>query len=207
MEGILTETIDEQFFNQTLIEFRNAGYDKLNLKILELFQIFNKYDDLNEIKIKVAALNKIYSTQILNITPVVINILESVDGKCENFSDHELAELIDKISKVKRTQKNGDVKYVKYISFSSKYIHFLSNFKMPIYDSYVYFMIRKYQKLNNKIIKCQPPENYVSFFKIFNEFKTDYGLEKYSNYEIDKFLWQQGNQLKKANAEKTKFVN
>ena len=39
------------------------------------------------------------------------------------------------------------------------------------------------------------PRNFKEFYETFEKFKIDLGLENYSNYDIDKFLWQYGKNL------------
>ena len=75
-------------------------------------------------------------------------------------------------------------------------MHFFSGHKTPIYDSYIWIIIKGYlgQK-NNKKISFTNPSNFKEFYSTFIIFKKEFRLEKYSNYEIDKFLWQYGKKL------------
>ncbi|MGB5031921.1 MAG: hypothetical protein WBO76_07400, partial [Saprospiraceae bacterium] len=36
------------------------------------------------------------------------------------------------------------------------------------------------------------PADYSEFFQLFNKFKAEFNLGKFSNFEIDKFLWHSG---------------
>lgn len=193
----MLKEINEDFIEEILQEFNQNGNDDLNRKLSDLFKYFNNFSDKNEIKIKVAALNKIYSTSIIYIEPVIEKIAKEINFETKNYCELDFVNLVDKISNVSWQNDLTGKKYSrKYLSFASKYIHFLSNFQTPIFDSYIFLMIKEYQKLNGKKIPSSNPTTYVDFYKIFEEFKQDFKLEKYSNYKIDKFLWQYAKNLK-----------
>lgn len=193
---VILEFPEENFIKDILKEFDDNGNNDLNIKLLELFEIFNDFSNCNEVKIKVAALNKIYSTGILNIDPVIEKILSEIHFETKNFKEYEFVELVDKIAKISWIDKKGKNQNRKNLSFSSKYIHFLSGFKTPILDSYILELIKEYQKTNGKKISFSNSKGYLEFYQIFEEFKKDFNLQRYSNYEIDKFLWQYAKNLK-----------
>lgn len=195
-KNIFQSEINDNLIRETLEKFGENGNNELNNTILKLFKTFNNYSDGHEVRIKVSALNKIYSTSIIHLEPVIKIILKEINFSTENYCEEDFAKLVDKISNVSWEDKEGKIYNRKYLSFSSKYIHFLSGFKTPIFDSYIFLMIKKYQKLNGKKIPYSNPKTYLEFYKMFEEFKTDFKLEKYSNYEIDKFLWQLAKNLK-----------
>ena len=171
--------------------------NELNLNLLKLFKTFNDDKNKYDVLIKVASLNKIYSTAIVNINPVVKQINEiSRLTETNPKTITEYVELVDKISKVNWKNNKGENFERNNLSFSSKYVHFLSDYKTPIYDSYIWIIIKGYlgQK-NNQKISFENPKNFKEFYKVFDKFKKDLDLEHYSNYEIDKFLWQYGKKL------------
>jgi hypothetical protein len=187
----------EEFINEILEIYAQEEGNELNENLLKLFKTFendkNKYDVL----IKVASLNKIYSTAITNINPVVEQILKVTN---ENQKPNELNDFIsfvDKISRVEWTNKKGKTFKRNNLSFASKYVHFLSEYKTPIYDSYIWIVIKGYlgQKNTKERISFKNPENFNEFYSTFEKFKKEMNLEEYSNYEIDKFLWQYGKTL------------
>ena len=171
--------------------------NELNENLLKLFKTFDDNKNKYNVLIKVASLNKIYSTAIVNINPVVGQIIKiSSSAKSKPKTLAEYIELVDKISKINWTNSKGKKFERNNLSFSSKYVHFLSDYKTPIYDSYIWIIIKGYlgQK-NNENISFENPTNFEEFYIIFEKFKTDLGLEHYSNYDIDKFLWQYGKNL------------
>lgn len=187
------EKPSKEFIAETFKLFSYGGGDELNDNLIKLFQTFN--DDRNKfhVLIKVAALNKIYSTAITNINPVVEKIVE-VSNENQNFkSINEYVELVDKISKIKWVNNKENSFERNNLSFASKYVHFVSGYETPIYDSYIWIVINGYlgQK-NNEKISFKNPKSYREFYDTFEKFKKDLDLEKYTNYQIDKFLWQYG---------------
>ena len=48
---------------------------------------------------------------------------------------------------------------------------------------------------NNQKITFKNPKSYREFYDTFEKFKKDLDLEKYTNYQIDKFLWQYGKSM------------
>ena len=171
--------------------------NELNENLLKLFKTFNDDKKKYDVLIKVASLNKIYSTAIVNINPVVKQINEiSRLAESNPKTITEYVELVDKISRVNWTNSKGENFERNNLSFASKYVHFLSDYKMPIYDSYIWIIIKGYlgQK-NNEKISFENPKNFKEFYTVFEKFKIDLDLEHYSNYDIDKFLWQYGKNL------------
>jgi len=186
----------KSFIKVTLENYEIIEGNELNNKLQKLFNEFrdntNKYDVL----IKVAALNKIYSTAITNITPVVdqINKIATVEVNLKSLDSY--ISFVDKISKIKWTNGRNNTFSRNNLSFASKYVHFISDRQIPIYDSYIWIIIKGYlgQKNRNKI-SFGNPIDYQEFYKTFCEFKRMFDLEKYSNYDIDKFLWTYGRTL------------
>lgn len=186
----------EEFIAEILKLYSIEEGDELNDKLLKLFKTFN--DDKNKfnVLIKVAALNKIYSTAIVNINPVVEQIIKISSTESNPKTIIEYIAFVDKISKVNWTNDKGKCFERNNLSFSSKYVHFLSNFQIPIYDSYIWIIINGYLgQRNNEKISFENPKNFKEFYETFEKFKRDLGLEMYSNYSIDKFLWQYGREL------------
>lgn len=187
--------ITDEFIEEILKEYSLIEGDELNQKLLKLFQYFS--DDTNkfDVLIKVASLNKIYSTAITNINPVV----EKINETAKNYNLYKTPDyvnFVDKISIVKWKNDKGEEYERNNLSFASKYTHFLSNYEMPIYDSYIWIVIKGYLGQNNhEKLSFTIPKNYVEFYLTFTEFKKTFNLENYSNYKIDKFLWTYGRKM------------
>ena len=133
---------------------------------------------------------------ITNINPVVNQItkISSENHKLEKIED--FINYVDKISRIEWTNEKDENFKRNNLSFASKYVHFLSHKKIPIYDSYIWIVIKGYlgQKNNAKIIFSNP-KDYLEFYATFCEFKNAFNLGNYSNYQIDKFLWFYGRTL------------
>lgn len=183
----------KEFVLKILQLYSKEEGDELNDNLLKLFQTFENDKDKFNVLIKVAALNKIYSTAITNINPVVGQIINVSSSYQSLKTINEYVNFVDKIAVVKWTNNKGKSFERNNLSFASKYVHFLSGFETPIYDSYIWIIIKGYlgQK-NNKKVSFKTPKNYKEFYAIFEMFKREFCLENYSNYKIDKFLWQYG---------------
>ena len=186
----------DKFITEILDEYSYLEEDELNGKLLKLFKEFNDDKNKFDVLIKVASLNKIYATAITNINPVVqqINKIASQNYKLEKIDDY--VDLVDKISNVKWTNDKKEEFKRNNLSFASKYVHFLSDYKTPIYDSYVWIVIKGYfGQYKNRIMSFGNPKDYKEFYSIFEDFKKSFELVKYSNYQIDKFLWTYGKSM------------
>lgn len=189
--------INDANFRSILLDHKNDGGDLVNESLSKLFNSLNDETGKYEVQIKVAALNQLYSTAIQYIAPVVDKIVEALKMNNAPNSFNDYCNLVDKIAIAKwQSPTTGKLHERNNLSFASKYIHFLSKYQTPIYDSYIWIVIIGYliQK-NGNAYKFDQPKTYSEFIKTFNKFKIDYNLEKYSNYQIDKFLWQYGKSL------------
>jgi hypothetical protein len=173
------------------------GGNSINDSLSKLFISLSDEENQYEVSIKVAALNQIYSTAIQYIAPVVKQIFSKIDNNHGQLTLEEYAALVDEISTVSWVSPTSSKKHTRCnLSFSSKYIHFLSGRKLPIYDSYIWIVMIGYLiQGGEENMNYSPPETYADFFHVFCKFKAIFLLEEYSNYEIDKFLWQYGKNL------------
>ena len=181
---------------ETLKLFSYGEGDELNENLLKLFQTFNDDSNKFHVIIKVAALNKIYSTAITNINPVVEKIVEASNENPTFKSINDYVEFVNKISKIKWINSKENSFERNNLSFASKYVHFISSHKTPIYDSYIWIVINGYlAQKNDAKISFANPKSYREFYDTFERFKKEFQLEKYTNYQIDKFLWQYGKSM------------
>lgn len=174
-----------------ILEVYNSGEgNNLNDSLTKLFLMFNKKDKY-EILIKAVSINQIYGTAILNINPVVDKIHENFLNCQDNPTIGEYIDLVDKISEVSWIDKKGKLQNRSNLSFSSKYVHFLSNKVISIYDSYVWILITGYLNQNSpNIIKEDKPNNYREFYEYYKNFISLFELSGFDVYKIDKYLWQ-----------------
>ncbi|MBK7880975.1 MAG: hypothetical protein WBP33_04635 [Saprospiraceae bacterium] len=178
-----------EHLNKILDIYLSSDGNKMNDALSNLFVFFNNKDK-HEILIKAVAINQIYSTAILNIYPVVDKIFTNTEID-QRVSINYYIKLVDKIAEINWIAKNGKNKRRCNLSFSSKYVHFLSNKAIPIYDSYVWILITGYLNQNSQTkIRTNEPKNYSEFYIIYKEFVNLFNLNTLNVYKIDKFLWQ-----------------
>lgn len=173
------------------------GGNSINESLTKLFVSLEDETNEYEVSIKVAALNHIYSTAIQYIAPVVSQICKNIDNNHKASSLDQYVETVDKIATVTWVSPTTSKKHTRCnMSFSSKYIHFLSKRQLPIYDSYLWIVMIGYlNQKNNSKLSFTAPKTYKEFYSVFIGFKNDFGLASYSNYDLDKYLWQYGKNL------------
>ena len=146
---------------------------------------YPRNDDMDEILVKVAALNDFYSTNIYNIFAVAKHIkgVASVDERLQK-GDESLVGEIANIS------INGKVKY--FYSFASKFCSHHNDKDFAIYDSYVDKMLSYFQKRDKfGAFAKDDLKDYAKFKKALNDFRAFYGL-KCDLKQLDGYLWQAG---------------
>jgi len=173
------------------------GGNKINESLTKLFNSLNDETNQYEVSIKVAALNQLYSTAIQYIAPVVSQICKFIDNSHNKLSISQYADSVDKIATVTWVSPTSGKQHTRCnVSFSSKYIHFLSGRQLPIYDSYIWIVMIGYlNQRDNTKLSFSAPKSYSEFYSLFNRFKNELGLTNYTNYDIDKYLWQYGKNL------------
>lgn len=155
--------------------------------------------NLDEIVIKVSALDNLYSTQL------------RMSGGCVQMShhikalniDHRLQSgdlsLVDDIANI--TLPDG--KSSRLYSFASKYCSFHRPEVFSIYDSYVDGVLKHFNKIDGFYGKGMNNKDYLKYIDAINSFITFYELEEHSLKEVDKYLWQLGYDLIKYKKEST----
>lgn len=189
--------INDENIQAMLRQHDSDGGNAINDSLSKLFSSLRDEKNRHEVSIKVAALNQIYSTAIKYITPVVEKICSEIDNVHTSYSTEQYIAFVDKISTVSWTSPTTSKRHTRCnLSFSSKYVHFLSGRKLPIYDSYIWIVMVGYMmQKNNSHISFAAPKTYAQFYDVFCKFKSEYNLCSYSNYDIDKYLWQHGKNL------------
>ena len=122
--------------SQSEVEKYLSRWDSLENYVLQenaldklFFNTYPENDDIDEILIKVSALNDFYSTNIFSVFPVAKHILSlNIDEAIKN-ADESI------VNKVALVNMNG--KMINFYSFATKYCshHFPNDY--PIYDTYV----------------------------------------------------------------------
>ena len=140
---------------------------------------------LEQVLLKVSALNDLYSTNIFDTYTVAKHIHEmNIEPRLRIGG----LPLVNEIAMVTFGEKE---KY--FYSFATKYcsLHFPDSY--PIYDSYVDKMLWYYAGTDNfSSFRRKDLKDYESFFRIIREFQDHYQLGQFSLRHIDKFLWFTG---------------
>jgi hypothetical protein len=149
-------------------------------------QVYPTNDRIQDVLIKVCALNSLYSTHVFYPFQVAKHITGlDVDKK---LSEENLG-LVNEIAAI--TLPDG--KKRNYYSFATKYCSHHNHLVYPIYDSYVERMILYFKekdafyKFGNSALR-----NYPEYRNILIKFSDFYGLNKFDLKKIDKYLWQAG---------------
>lgn len=190
LERITPVLIDEMNKRHTI-----EGGTAINEKIDLLFSTFPDNTCPNDVQIKVAALNTIYNTSIQYILPVVskINAEFKALDKCSKEIKVSPIDMVDRIATAKwESEQSGKIVVRTNLSFASKYMHFESKRDVPIYDSYIWIVMNGYLHAAGDQVTFGAPYNYADFHARFQRFRQRFNVEEYSNYQIDKFLWQYG---------------
>jgi hypothetical protein len=142
--------------------------------------------ELSDILVKVATLNRFYSTGILDVYHVALKI------KNLNIDDDLKSGNPSIISKIAKVKVGKDRKPRIFYSFATKYCHKHEPMKYPIYDSFVrktliYFKKKKYINFNiNDLNK------YEKFIEIVDNLRVNCNLQHLNYDELDTFLWTYG---------------
>ena len=162
--------------------------------------LFNKLcpdnTNIENILLKVSALNDFYSTNIFDTYTVSKHILNC---NIDNDLNSGCKELVNKIAPV--TIKG---RTINFYSFASKFCSHHKPELYPIYDSYVKKMLMYFKKRDKfDSFKENDLKSYGRFLEIVQNFKQHYNLDNFSLRQIDIYLWMAGkehfpNKYKKA---------
>ena len=151
--------------------------------------LFNKLcpdnTNIENILLKVSALNDFYSTNIFDTFTVSKHILNcSIDQDLNNGCKS----LVNKIALITIKGKTRN-----FYSFASKYCSHHKPEIYPIYDSYVEKMLMYFKKKDKfDSFKKEDLKKYERFLEIIHKFKQYYNLGNFSLRQIDIYLWLAG---------------
>jgi len=167
--------------------------------LFELFERTPKNTDYKHVLLKVVTLNALYSTLIRvysKITPTVYEVahhIVSIGDEIDYGLKDGLPDIVRKISIINKGGKN----FYNY-SFATKYCSFHRPESYPIYDSRVYEYLRRLRNRDKhkdggfRQFKNEELWVYPQFKSIVDEFRTHYGLQKFTYKQIDAFLYLEG---------------
>lgn len=167
---------------------QDEAYAAPDRALFKLFQAFPHNRNLEDVLLKVAALNGLYSTNIYAVYRVAEHIHEQdIDPRLEQRSPA----LVNEISLV----TIGDKKRRNY-SFTSKYCSCHVPDAYPIYDGFVERLIWAYQGLDHFAeFRRAELKDYPRYKETVEFFRDYYGLTQFSFKELDKFLWFYGRKI------------
>ena len=178
--------------NKSIVKSYLKRWETLeNYKLQEqsLNLLFHSYcpnnNQLEQILLKVSALNDFYSTNIFDTYTVAKHIL-----KCNIDKDLSAGNeaLVNKIAPVTINGKTRN-----FYSFASKYCSHHKPESYPIYDSYVDKMLMHFKKKDKYDTFVKPNlKEYQRFIEIIKNFQKHYNLESFTLREIDIYLWLAG---------------
>ncbi|MDT0160700.1 hypothetical protein [Bacillus sp. AG4(2022)] len=149
-------------------------------------RIYPNNTDIDDVLIKVSALNDFYSTNIFSPFQVAKHIigLDIDDG----LNKGEV-KLVNEIARVQ--MENGSVK--NFYSFATKSCSHHNPLEFPIYDSYVAKVLRYFRDVDSFYdFRNDDLKTYTKFKNILLQFRLFYKLESYTLKDIDKYLWLLG---------------
>jgi len=181
-----------QLVNLYIEEFNKEDEENPKDSSLELlFSSFKENIILEEIYLKVNAINSLYSTNIYDLNKIAKHILKlNIDEKILIGDSNIVNEIATGHNiKSKKSETGTDISFY---SFASKYCSWSNKNQYPIFDSFVEKVLINYrnQKLLN--FKNEDLRNYPEFKNIINTFRNTFGLTVFSYKELDKFLWKFG---------------
>ena len=142
---------------------------------------------IEEVALKVAALNTVYATQIYSVYPVAKHIVGL------NMDDRLAAGDERLVDDMKGIAYEGKISHRDHYSFASKYCSFHNPEAFPIYDSYVEKVLLHYRDANRFCdFKQEELKDYPTFKRVIAAFQRHFGLEGYTVKQIDQYLWQFG---------------
>lgn len=157
--------------------------------LTRLFCIFPDNDKLDEVLLKVAALNSLYSTNIYAVTAAAQHV---VDLHIDDGLSQRSPDIVDRIARLDVGNGKSRFNY----SFASKYCSWHVPTHYPIYDTYVDLTLWTYRARDRFAdFRREDMRIYRDFVRIHDAFRESYGLQDMTPKEVDKFLWLFGKEL------------
>lgn len=169
-------------------------YSVIDNALCNLFRVMNK-NDMDEVMIKVTALNELYSTNINGVKnlEIIAEIIYNTEGLDKMIKDGDM-NAVDIIGQTKEGINNAYV-------FASKYCSFHEPNKYLIFDACSWLALRnicKEYQFETQLTK-NPTMNFEAY-KLYCEAVHEL-IKKFSitcSYkEIDEYLWMTGDEFKK----------
>jgi hypothetical protein len=168
--------------------------------LIKLFEeLCPENTDIRDILIKVATLNKFYSTNILNTRAVAKHIHKlNIDKRLKDGDPFLVNGDNDNSPSLGCLEKGHGIftssgKELSCYSFATKYCSFHNPDQYAMYDSYIAKVLSCFKKRDGFSSFTQEGlRDYPTFLRVLGEFEAFYGLDAYSLKKIDIYLWQLG---------------
>jgi hypothetical protein len=179
------------------LENYNMQEDALN-KLF--FDLCPNNKDVVDVLLKASTLNDFYSTNIFSIYPVAKHICALDIDERLKAGDVTLVRDIQYVT-IGDKEKN-------FYSFASKYCSHHNPLYYPIYDSYVYEVLRYFRNQHSfSDFQDGDLKDYAKFKSILIDFRAFYGLDKFNLKQIDQYVWLLGKDYFPKNYRKNKGVD
>jgi len=164
--------------------YSNERYYLEDQAVAKLFQHFPKNESVEDIILKISALNDLYGTNIFATYKMAKHIQKL---KVDKYFDKKDLSVVGKIA------VGHGIGDRNFYSFATKYCSWHDKDTYPIYDTFVQRILTAYRK-QDKFSQFVNSDlrNYKAFAKVISDFKQKYSLTQHNLKEIDKFLWAYG---------------
>lgn len=153
--------------------------------IRRLVDAFPGNTQIEDVLLKVTAINRLYSTNLYAVYPMAQHIVGlNIDPR---LKEHD-PEVVAEIANLQMGEKRRF-----FYSFASKYCSWHAQDGYPIYDSFVDRLLRLYRQ-QDSFASFTNAElwHYPTFRSVIQAFQHHYGLTEFSFREVDRFLWVYG---------------
>ncbi len=176
---------------------QTADYPVGDRALRRLFRAYPTNDEIESVLLKVAALNALYRTQILDVYGMAEHVLRQ---RIDSHLKHGSLELVNLLRKFRGRD---------YYSFSTKYCHWHRPGVYPMYDRYVAVAL---QWLNQRLgvgmdLAWERLRDYGLFVRAVDGCRRTAGLDWKGYKRFDQALWILGQRIEEeADPAVTRFV-
>jgi len=167
--------------------------DRYSFADMLLREEFQKKDtSISHIYKKVVLLNALYSTNVMATFDMTLHISRIKDFE-RRVQEGDIS-LVDDIRYITIEGKDKN-----FYSFATKYCHHHNVHAYPIFDSFVVFYLKKYNKEINLLSREQLDnlKDYSVFKNCIDTLAESWEIpDEYKYYKLDKYLWIEGKRVK-----------
>lgn len=184
-------------------EKTGESYARQERSLRKLFQeTYPLNDELDDVLIKVSALDNLYNTMIQRKAPsAVVTVAEHIIAlhQKQNIDERLDKQDFELVAEIAVVQIN-DSKKINFYSFASKYCSHHRPMAYPIYDSYVEKVLKYFMREDEfDTFKLDDLKEYPRYRKVLLKFRKHYQLTEFNFKEMDMYLWQVGREYLPSN--------